>query len=70
MSDANCTPGREPRTVAASFFFILFLNQISLELLNGFVPNLQEIRVWSLARTSLNVKVKDQRHQGQNEENC
>jgi len=37
------------------------VNQISQELLNGFAPNSQGRRVWSLARTSLNVKVRDQR---------
>jgi len=35
------------------------------ELLHGFVPNSQGRRVWSLARTSLNVKVKCQGHQVQ-----
>jgi len=46
-------------------FFILFVNQISRELLSGFAPNSQGRRVWSLARTSLNVKVKGQGDQGQ-----
>jgi len=33
--------------------------------LNGFAPNSHATRVWSLAETSLKVKVKDQGHQGQ-----
>jgi len=37
---------------------------MSWELLNGFAPNSHETRVWSLAQTSLNVKVKGQGHQG------
>jgi len=36
----------------------LFVYGISQEPLNGFAPNSQGRRVWSLARTSLNVKVK------------
>jgi len=43
----------------------LFVNQISWELLNGFALNYQGRRVWSLARISLNVKVKGQGHQRQ-----
>ena len=43
----------------------LFVHQIYREPLNGFAPNSQRRRVWSLARTSLNVKVKGQGHQGQ-----
>jgi len=35
------------------------------EPLNGFAPNSQRRRVWSLAWTSLKVKVKGQGHQGQ-----
>jgi len=42
-------------------FFILFVNQIYWELLNGFAPNSQGRRVWSLAWTSLNVKIRGQR---------
>jgi len=38
--------------------FFLFVTQISQEWLNGFVPYSQGRRVCSLARTSLNVKVK------------
>jgi len=44
----------------------LFVYEISPESLNGFAPNSQERRVWSLARTSLKVKVKIQCHHGQN----
>jgi len=47
------------------FLFFLFVNQISPEPLNGFAPNSHGRRVWSLARTSLNVKVKLQCNQGQ-----
>jgi len=39
--------------------------EISPELQNGFAPNSQGRRVWSLARTSLKVKVKGQDHQEQ-----
>jgi len=42
----------------------LFVYEIRREPLNGFAPNSHERRVWSLDRTSLKVKVKDQRHQG------
>ena len=45
------------------WFFCLFVYEISLEPLNGFVPNSHGRRVWSLARTRL--KVKGQGHQGQ-----
>jgi len=41
------------------------VHEISREPLNGFAPNSHGRRVWSLARTSLNVKVKGQGHQGQ-----
>jgi len=44
---------------------ILFAYEISLEPLNGFAPNSNGRRVWSLIRTSLKVKVKVQGHQGQ-----
>ena len=43
----------------------MFAYEISREPLNGFAPNSQGRRVWSLARTSLNVKVKSQGHHGQ-----
>jgi len=43
----------------------LFVYEISLEPLNGFAPNSHGRRVWSVARTSLKVKVKGQGHQGQ-----
>ena len=39
----------------------LFLYEISREPLNGFAPNPQGRRVWSLAQTSLKIKVKDKR---------
>jgi len=38
----------------------LFVYEISREPLNGFAPNWQGGRVWSLARTSSKVKVKSQ----------
>ena len=43
------------------FSFSLFVPQISREPLDGFAPNSQARRVWTLARSSLNVKVKGQR---------
>jgi len=43
----------------------LFVYEISLELLNGFAPNSQGRRVWSLTQTSLKVKIKGQGHQEQ-----
>jgi len=45
----------------------LFVPQISPEQLNGYAPNSHGRPIWSLARTSLNVKVKGQGqgHQGQ-----
>ena len=43
----------------------LFVYEISRQLLNGFAPNSQGRRVWSVAWTSLNVKVNDHGHQGQ-----
>jgi len=39
----------------------LFVYEIYREPLNGFAPNSQERRVWSLARINLNVKVRGQR---------
>ena len=39
----------------------LFVCEIYREPLSGFAPNSQGRRVWYLAQTSLNVKVKDQR---------
>ena len=39
----------------------LFAYEISRQPLNGFAPNSQGRRVWFLARTSFNVKVKGQR---------
>jgi len=41
------------------------MSQELLNGLNGIVPNSHGRHVWSLARTSLNVKVKGQGHQGQ-----
>jgi len=42
-------------------WLFLFVYEISSETLNTFAPNSQRRRVWSLSRTSLNVKVKGQR---------
>jgi len=44
-----------------SFLFFLFVYEIYPEHLKGFAPNSQGKRVWSLARTSLNIEVKGQR---------
>ena len=44
------------------FVTFLFVYEISSEPLNGFMLNSQGRRVWSLAQTSLNVKVKGQGH--------
>jgi len=44
---------------------LAFKCEISREPLNGVAPNSQRRRVWSVARTSLKVKVKGQGHQGQ-----
>jgi len=44
---------------------VVVVVKISREPLNGFAPNSQGRRVWSLTRMSLNVKVKGQGHQGQ-----
>jgi len=46
----------------------LFAYEISLEPLNGFAPYSHGRRVWSLARTSLNVKAKGQSLKGQGHE--
>jgi len=51
--------------LAPSVCFFLFVYAISRESLNGFAPNSYGRCVWSLAQTSLKVKVKDQGHQGQ-----
>jgi len=53
--------------LSVTFLFVcfLFVPQISREPLNGFARNSQGRRVWSLARMSLNVKVKGQGHQEQ-----
>ena len=45
-----------------STFIFLFEHQICEEALNRLAPNVHEGRVWSLARTSLNVIVKGQGH--------
>jgi len=42
-------------------FLFSFVCEISRELLNGFAPNSQERRVWSLSWTSLNASVNGQR---------
>jgi len=47
--------------LALSVTFCLFVYEISPGRLNGFAPNSQGRRVWSVARTSLNVKVRGQR---------
>jgi len=52
----------------ALFVTLLFVYDISWELLNRFAPNSQGRRVWSLALASLNVKEKGQDHQGQKNE--
>ena len=44
--------------------FFLFLYEIFRKRLNGFAPNSHGRRIWSLARTSLNVRVKGQSHHG------
>ena len=44
---------------------MVFVYEIYREALNGFAPNSHGRRVWSLARTSLKVKVKRQAEQGQ-----
>ena len=61
----TCSELRKVLFLALSVTFCLFVNQISHEPLNGFVPNSQGRCVWSLARMSLNVKVKGQGHHGQ-----
>jgi len=43
----------------------VFCLLVTRERLNGFAPNLQRRRVWSLALTSLNVKLKGEGHHGQ-----
>jgi len=51
--------------LAPSVCGFLFVYEISAEPMNGLVPNSHRRCVWSLARTSLKVKVKGQGHQGQ-----
>jgi len=48
---------RKVLCLAVSVTFFFFLYEISRERLNGFAPNSQGRRVWSLARTSLKDKV-------------
>jgi len=48
---------------AISLWFLVY--EISLEPMNGFVPNLHGRLVWSLAQTSL--KVKGEGHRDKNE---
>jgi len=57
---------RKVLLVALSVTFLMVSESNISELLNGFAPNSQGRRVWSLAGTSLNIKVKGQGHQGQN----
>ena len=40
--------------------FLLVVYEISRELLNEYAPNSHRRRVWSLARTNLEVKIKGQ----------
>jgi len=49
--------------MSVTLFFVLY--EISPEPLNGFAPSSQGRCVWSLARTSLKVKIKGQGHHGQ-----
>jgi len=58
----NKVPGS---VLTLSVISFLFVYEIWRGPLNGFVPNLQGRRVWFLARTSLNVKVKGQGLHGQ-----
>jgi len=51
--------------LATSVCGLLFVYEISREPLNRFASSSHGRRVWSLAWTSLKVKVKDQGHQGQ-----
>ena len=51
--------------LAPSVCGFLFVYEISRKPLNGSAQNSHGRRVWSLARTSLKVKVKGQGHQGQ-----
>jgi len=51
--------------LAPSVCVFLFVYEMSQEPLNGFAPNSQGRRVWSLTRMSLMVKVKGQGYYGQ-----
>jgi len=57
-----CSQLRKVLFLAVSVTF-LFVHEISPEPLKGFAPNSQG-SAWSLARLSLNDKVKGQGHQG------
>jgi len=60
-----CSAGRPSRWALAHilvlFVFCLLVTHISRERLNGFAPNSQGRRAWSLARSNLKVNVKGQR---------
>ena len=56
--------------ILSSSFCLFVVPKVSLESLNGFASNSLGRRVWSLARKSLNVKIKGQGDQGQNRDNC
>ena len=47
--------------LAPSVCGFLFVHEISRKPMNGFAPNSHGRRIWSLARKSLKVKVKDQK---------
>jgi len=54
-------------SAVCDFLVCLCVPPVFVEPLNGFAPNSQGRRVWTIAPTSLNdVKVKGQSHQGQN----
>jgi len=55
---------REVMFLALSVTFLLYEISREPQPLNGFAPNSQGRRVWSLAQISLNVKVKGQGHHG------
>jgi len=56
--------GRATITLGTGPHSSLLVYEISLERLNAFVLNSWQRRVWSLAQTSLNVKVKGQGNHG------
>jgi len=55
----------EEAVIAAVSLWFFCVYEISRELLNGFAPNLRGRHAWSLAQTSLKVKVNGQGRQGQ-----